>query len=210
MNIEKRDFDKEAAAWDEKPVRIKLVKDVASAISEQIVLTSDMKALDFGCGTGLLTTRIEPMVGSITGMDSSQGMLDVFNKKVEMLNLTNVRSELVDIDKGEPLSGSYDLIVSSMTLHHIMDTKALLDQFYRILLPGGYLAVADLDLEEGKFHSDNTGVFHFGFDRAEVCKLFKEAGFDNVGDVTAAEVVKPTITGEMGKFSLFLMVGQKS
>jgi len=209
MNIEKRDFDKEAASWDEEPTRVKLVNDIANAISESIVLTSDMETLDFGCGTGLLTTRLQPMVGSITGIDSSQGMVDILNRKVATLNMPNVKSLLVDIDKGEKLTGRYHLVVSSMALHHIMEIKPLLDQFYNILLPGGYLSISDLDLDGGKFHADSTGVFHSGFDRAELSCLFKAAGFDNVHDTTAAEVVKPVLTGERVRFTVFLMIGQK-
>ncbi len=54
MNAEKRDFDKEAASWDEHPARIKLANDITHAISEQIVLMPEMDIMDFGCGTGLL------------------------------------------------------------------------------------------------------------------------------------------------------------
>ena len=91
MNTEKRDFDKEAASWDEHPARVKLAKNIAHALSKQTVLTSDMNALDFGCGTGLLTIQLHPLVHSITGIDSSQGMLDIFNTKVAKLKLTNIR-----------------------------------------------------------------------------------------------------------------------
>jgi hypothetical protein len=66
-----------------------------------------------------------------------------------------------------------------------------------------------LDLDEGQFHDDNTGVFHFGFDRATLHKVFTDAGFDNVRDISAAEVVKPNINGEMRRFTVFLMIGQK-
>jgi len=50
MNTEKRDFDKEAASWDEHPPRVKLANDVVRAISNHIVMTSDMDVMDFGCG----------------------------------------------------------------------------------------------------------------------------------------------------------------
>lgn len=209
MNNDKRDFDKEAASWDEHPVRVKLAKDVANAISRQIVLTSEMNALDFGCGTGLLTIQLQPLVHSIIGVDSSQGMLDIFNAKVAKLKLPNVGAQLVDLDKGDTLSGNYHLIVSTMTLHHIKDIKSLFDQFYTIMAPAGYLGIADLDLDDGQFHENNTGVFHFGFDRATLRQTFTKAGFDNVQDMSAAVVVKPTPHGEMRQFSVFLMTGQK-
>jgi ubiquinone/menaquinone biosynthesis C-methylase UbiE len=209
MNIEKRDFDKEAASWDEHPARIKLANDIANAVLNYIVLKPDMDALDFGCGTGLLTIELQPLVHSITGIDSSRGMLDIFDTKIAKLKLTNVRTQLVDLEKGDTLAGNYHLIVSSMTLHHIKEIKPLFDQFYNIITPAGYLCIADLDLDDGQFHDDNTGVFHFGFDRTTLRKTFTEAGFDNVQDLSAAQVAKPTRNGEMRQFTVFLMTGQK-
>jgi ubiquinone/menaquinone biosynthesis C-methylase UbiE len=209
MNTEKRDFDKDAASWDEQPARVKLAKDIANAISKQIILMPDMDVMDFGCGTGLLTIQLQPLVRSITGADSSQGMLDIFNMKIAKLKLNEVGAVLIDLDKGDTLAGNYDLVVSSMTLHHINKIEPLFNQFYNITAPAGYLCIADLDLDDGQFHGDNTGVFHFGFDRATLRNIFTEAGFDNVRDITAAEVVKPTINGEIGQFTVFLMTGQK-
>jgi len=68
---ERRDFDKEAAKWDENPGRVKLANEVADSIIREAAPSAGMDALDFGCGTGLVTLRIQPLVGSITGADSS-------------------------------------------------------------------------------------------------------------------------------------------
>lgn len=209
-NIEKRNFDKEAALWDENPVRLKLAGDVANAISEAVTLTSDMDVSDFGCGTGLLTLNLQPKVRSITGIDSSPGMLDVFKAKIAEQNLGNVKAIYADLDKGDVLSGSYDAVVSSMTLHHVKEIKPLLSRFYNIIKPSGYLCIADLDTDDGQFHgADAAGVFHSGFDRAELRQEFIHAGFDEVRDMTAAEVIKPIPGGEMRRFTVFLMVGRK-
>jgi ubiquinone/menaquinone biosynthesis C-methylase UbiE len=210
MNTKKRDFDKEAASWDENPGRVKLAQDVAKAISKQINLTPEMNVIDFGCGTGLLTLQIQPFVHSITGVDSSQGMLDIFKMKVAKLKLNRVKTMIIDSDKGDTLTGNYNLVLSNMTLHHIKDIKPLFNQFYNITAPGGYLCIADLDEDNGKFHNDNTGVFHFGFSRTALRNIFIETGFTDVTDITAAEVVKPTINGEIKTFTVFLMTGNKS
>ena len=175
----------------------------------EITLTPDMDVLDFGCGTGLLTFALQPFVRSITGVDSSQGMLDVFKTKIEEQNLNNVKAEYIDLDKGDVLTGSYHLIVSSMTLHHIKNITPLLKQFYSILLPSGQLAVADLDLDDGQFHSNNEGVFHFGFDRKELQKIFIDVGFRDIQHLTAAQVEKPVGDGRTRWFSMFLMTGRK-
>ena len=209
MNTEKRDFDKEAVSWDENSRRIKLAKDLVQATSKQITLTPQMDVLDFGCGTGLITLQIQPFVRTITGADSSNKMIDIFKGKIAELGVNNIKTVLVDLDKGDTLEGHYDLVMSHMTLHHIKDIEPLFRQFYKITAPSGHLCIADLDLDDGQFHDDNTGVFHFGFDRNAMRTFFSEAGFVNVRDIDAAEMVKPTIHGEKRRFTVFLMTAQK-
>lgn len=209
MSTVKRDFDKEATSWDDHPVRKKLAKDVASAISRKIVLTTDMDVMDFGCGTGLLTIQLQPLVRSVTGVDSSQGMLDIFKGKIAKLKLNRVNGLLVDLDNGDSLDGNYDLVVSNMTLHHIKEIEPLITRFHSIIAPAGYLCIADLDLDNGLFHEDNTGVFHFGFARTALRRIFAKAGFENIQETAAAEIVKKAPNGETRHFSVFLMTGQK-
>ena len=74
---ERKDFDKEAATWDQNPGRVKLADDVADTIIREIHPAGDMDVLDFGCGTGLVTLRLQPFVNTITGADCSKGMLGV-------------------------------------------------------------------------------------------------------------------------------------
>lgn len=209
MNTERKDFDEEAATWDEHPGRVKLANDVADAISKEIVLTSDMDVMDFGCGTGLLTLRLQPLVNSITGVDTSQGMLDVLETKIARQNLSNVRTLHLDSDKGDVLTGNYHLIVSNMTLHHIKEIRPTLQQFYKITAPSGYLCIADLDPDGGKFHDSNEGVFHFGFEREALRRDFIATGFEDVRLVTAAEMTKSGSDGISRRFTLFLMIGRK-
>jgi len=208
MTTEARDFDKDAARWDEHPTRVQLAQDVASAIARAVPLGPTMDVLDFGCGTGIVTLQLAPSVGFVTGVDSSQGMLEVLNAKIDRQGHANVTTRR--LHPGEDLAGAYDLIVSSMTLHHIEDIDALLTQFFRSLKAPGWLCVADLDSEQGEFHEDNTGVFHFGFERAALRRALVGAGFVDVHDVTAAEVVKPTRQGALRTFSVFLVTGRKA
>jgi ubiquinone/menaquinone biosynthesis C-methylase UbiE len=206
----KRDFDKAAAAWDEEPRRLKLASDVADSIAEKIQLNSSMDVLDFGCGTGLLTLKLQPLVRSATGVDSSQGMLDILKAKVKCLGITNVETLYRDLDKGDVLNGSFHLVTSCMTFHHVKDIQKLLNTFHKIILPDGYVAVADLDLDDGRFHEDSTGVFHHGFDRDLLQQNFAEAGFGDVSCRTATSVFKPTANGCSREFTIFLMTGRKT
>jgi len=211
MGREKWNFDKEAASWDKSPDRVKLANDIANALSDEKILTPDMDVLDFGCGTGLLTLQLQPLARFVTGVDSSQGMLGVLKAKIENRSMTmnNIKIQYLDLEKGDVLDGSFDLIICSMTLHHVKEIRPLLDQFYRITAPRGYLCIADLDPDNGQFHGDNDTVFHHGFDRAMLRQAFMDVGFDNIRDRTAANVMKPTPDGSMRSFSVFLMTGRK-
>ena len=206
---EKRNFDAAAATWDENPGRVKIAKDVARAIRESVSPAPDLDVLDFGCGTGLLTLELAPQVRTITGADSSQGMIDILDAKIRKQGTANVKTRHIDLDRGDSLQGQYDLVVSSMTFHHIRDIPQILDRLAAVIRPGGRIAVADLDCDEGKFHDSNEGVFHFGFDRCRMLKYFDTAGFRSVRNRTAAIVCKPAPDGGTRTFTVFLMTGKK-
>ena len=208
MGENKRDFDKEAAAWDDNPVRVKLSEDLGNALCAAVPLTPDMRVLDFGCGTGLVTLRVGPRVASVTGADTSQGMLDVLTAKAAAAGLGTVRPFLIGPDGALP-GETYDLVMSSMTLHHVEDIPALLRAFHARLAPGGWLCVFDLDPEDGEFHADPAGVFHNGLDRSVLLEQFAAAGFKSVACSFAAGVTKPGRNGTLRAFSVFLMIGRK-
>jgi ubiquinone/menaquinone biosynthesis C-methylase UbiE len=186
-----------------------MAHDVARAIRETIRIRPDMDVLDFGCGTGLLTLELQPEVRSVTGVDSSQGMLDILTRKISERGLKNVKTRLMDPDRGDLLEGQFDLVVSSMTFHHIRGIRPLLGQFARILKHSGLLCVADLDPDGGTFHDDNTGVFHAGFDRCLLRRELEDAGFGSVRNRTAAIVLKPAPGGETRALTVFLLTGRK-
>jgi len=206
---ERKDFDKEAAQWDANPGRVKLAHDVAQSMIREVKPTKAMDALDFGCGTGLVTLKFQPLVRTITGMDSSRGMLSVLESKVADQGAVNVKTQFLDLEQEVKVEGRYHLIVSSMTLHHVPDPAGLIAKLSGALLPGGTLAVADLDAEDGSFHGDNTGVLHLGFDRERVIGLFEQAGLTQVREVTAAVVAKEIEGKGRREFPVFLIMGKK-
>jgi predicted methyltransferase len=91
-----------------------------------------------------------------------------------------------------------------MTIHHLDDILALFAKLYSMLNDGGFIAIADLDSEDGSFHSDNTGVFHHGFDREALQLIAEEAGFKQVKFDTASTINKPHCT-----FTVFLLTAVK-
>ncbi len=82
-NVNVSRFDQESQAWDANPRRVKLSQDIARSILRYVPLSSEMDILDYGCGTGLVSLQVRPKVHSVTGLDNSKGMLEVFRKKID-------------------------------------------------------------------------------------------------------------------------------
>jgi len=187
---EKRDFDAAATGWDEEPRRVKLSGEIAGAIRGAVPISQEWQAMDFGCGTGLVTVQLAPDLGSIIGVDSSEGMLAQLEQKIERLGLTNVRTAPADQVLAAPAIGQFHLITSAMTLHHVEQLPPLLAAFHSLLQPGGYVALADLEREDGTFHEDPTGVFHHGFSSTQLDELLVGAGFSSVTVSRITEIAK--------------------
>jgi cyclopropane fatty-acyl-phospholipid synthase-like methyltransferase len=197
-------FDRAAPTWDHEDRRVVLARTVAEAIAANVPLTPEWSTLDFGCGTGLVTLALAPKVGAITGADTSPGMLKTLAEKAGAMAIPLRLLPLDPAGNGD-LEGPYQLIVSSMTLHHIPDVPALFHRFARHLQPGGRVALADLDQEDGSFHEDMTGVHHHGFARDQIHTWLEEAGFLDVRVETAA------ISPKKGRdYSVFLATARKS
>ncbi len=184
-----RDFDAVAGSWDEEPRRVKVATEVAVAIRKTLNLSTAWDALDMGCGTGLVTLSLAHQLGSITGIDSSSAMLDKLREKVKASGITNVKTALCDLSAGQLPEGKFHLIISAMTLHHIKDPETLLSSLRSRLYPGGWVALADLEAEDGSFHEDPTGVFHHGFSRTELTNLLATSGFVSIS-VTEATLMQ--------------------
>ena len=157
-------FDLEALTWDDLPRRVNLAKDVVKNILP--FLNGKERVLDLGCGTGLVGLNIAPFVKEVVGIDTSEKMVEKFNEKAKNLNLNAyaIKKDIFEINE------KFDVVISSMTIHHIKDIKALSNHLKKIT---NKVFIADLDKEDGTFHDrGNDDVFHFGFSKDELKEYF--------------------------------------
>ncbi len=197
-------FDELAKIWDEASYRVENAKKIGQAIVENIPLKENWEILDFGAGTGLLTFYIQPYVKAIDAVDNSKGMLEKLEEKAKNAGVSNINPVFKDLEKDDLGENKYDAIISSMTLHHIKDVVSFLKKLNKALKDGGYIAIADLEKEEGDFHSDNEGVYHFGFSKEELENYFKEAGFKDFKFMIVNKIYKNN-----KEYPVFLAVGKK-
>ena len=193
-------FDAAARDWDQRPLSQQLAA-VPERLLAQLPLRASDHVLDFGAGTGLLSTPIAPKVAQVTALDMSAAMLQVLDEK----GVANITTLQQDIFAG--LSGQYHAVVSCMALHHVADTAALLRAFAAALHSGGRIALVDLYQEDGSFHGDNQakGVQHFGFAPEALQALAEQAG---LMDIAFSEILRLQHSNGRG-YPLFLMTGRK-
>ncbi len=202
-------FNTIASGWDSDPSRVLMAQKIARSMLSVLSPAGTEKALEFGAGTGLVTLLMAPNLAHVTAVDSSAGMLEVLRHKCERKQLTQVETVEGIVPEQLP-DAQYDLIYSSMTMHHVEDVQGLLKTLADHLKPGGRIALADLDAEDGSFHREATGVAHHGFARDTFANWMREAGFDNVQFSTAFTARRESDDGSMCDFPIFLVVAIKS
>ncbi|MBN1439993.1 MAG: class I SAM-dependent methyltransferase [Anaerolineales bacterium] len=201
------EFDRKAKDWDQSPVKTERAQAVAGAVARRVPLSRGMRALEYGCGTGLLSFALRRRLGRITLADSSEGMLAVLSEKIAGAGIRNMFPLRLDLTTDPPPPERYGLIYSLMALHHIPDTAGILRAFFSLLEENGFACIADLDSEDGSFHGGGFDG-HRGFDRGELQALAVRAGFRKVAFDTVFRMRKQTERG-VREFPLFLMTAEK-
>jgi len=198
------DFNLEATNWDNER-RSNRAKIIVEEISKTIKIQSQYSALEFVCGTGLVSFNLCDQFSSITLIDTSKGMIDVLNEKIQHHKMINMVVVQIDINVELSLPDKYDVIYTSMALHHIKDTETTLKNLYKLLNCGGYLCIIDLTEDDGSFHKrekDFNG--HNRFNQDDLKKLLNKIGFQEV--VTNVFYnYENIIDGTLVKYSLFSM-----
>lgn len=209
MKDESIHFDTEAQNWDQDPEKVKRANIFAKEIIDFVHPDTFMKAIDFGCGTGLLSYALRNSFRSITLIDNSPGMISILEQKIKKNGLHNFQPLCIDpmIDALE--LKDFDVVFSSMTIHHIHDLHKIMKIFNSSLKMGGFVCIADLVTEDGTFHSEHPDFDgHKGFDKDEIISILKANGFQTVYYKIVFTIVKE-LNGENKKYPLFLLIGKK-
>ena len=202
------DFDLKARDWDKNKVNMERTMAVADKLLNYIPLTKELKAMEFGAGTGLLSFYLKEYFSEITLMDNSIEMLKAAEQKMEKNDRLKLKTLHFDLESSEYQGVRYDVIYSQMVLHHIKDIESIFDKFYKLLNTGGVLAIADLYEEDGSFHDFDPDV-HTGFDPEKLKLMAMKSGFKNYHAEPCFVIRREDAEGRPQEYPLFLLTVNK-
>ncbi|KAJ3160091.1 hypothetical protein HK101_000955 [Irineochytrium annulatum] len=219
-------FDQAAADWDSNPFIVEASLKAYETVSSRARALSveSTRVLDLGCGTGQLSAHLAPRVKCVVGVDTSEGMVGVFNAKVAS-KYANARAVCITLETKEDVAKlggeEFDLIVSNLVLHHIPDMRATLGLLVEhALVSGGQLALTDFEADDKghsvSFHDpaivESHGVKRHGIDREEIKGILVSIGLKDVSVEWAWTQTKVLghEGGRRGEFPFLIVMGTKS
>ncbi|MCK5399991.1 MAG: methyltransferase domain-containing protein [Flavobacteriaceae bacterium] len=202
-------FDIQAKDWDNDPKKTERAQIFAEEITNYLKPNKIWNALEFGSGTGLLSYQLKDDFETITLVDNSEGMINVLNEKIEKSGIKNFKPLLLNLLDDNLNIGKFNVILTLMTLHHILDLNKILTIFNSILKTDGYLCIADLVKEDGSFHNEHPGFDgHNGFDKNELSKFLTNSGF-KVEYYNLCFEIEKELDNDTKAYPLFLMICKK-
>lgn len=172
--MENNVFEQLANRYDTEE-RIELAKVIVKEVRPELRNSKSKSLIDYGSGTGLISLELSDLVDSILLVDSSKQMLEVAKAKISHKGITNSKVLYSDFTQETPELKA-DLVLLSLVLLHIPDTKKILQELFSILTIGGKLIIIDFD----KNDKINHPKVHNGFSHEELKKRLSEAGFKSI------------------------------
>ena len=201
-------FDERAATWETNPAHAERSRVTADAIAARVPLRTTWSVVDVGSGTGLLSRALAGRVARIVLVDTSPGMTAVAAERIAASGMSTLSAACLDITAQTPPGAPFDLAVSLLMLHHVKDVEGFLSSIRSQLTPGGFIAFADLEAEDGSYHDDpEEEVHHHGFDPQLLAGVATSAGFVDVAVEKIYDVVKRR-GDETRSYGLLLLTGR--
>ena len=169
--MENNVFEQMAKRYDTEE-RIELAKVIVKEVRPELQNSKSKSLIDYGSGTGLVSLELSDLVDSILLVDSSKQMLEVAKAKITHRGITNAKVLYSDFTQETPELKA-DIVLMSLVLLHIPDTKKILQELFNILNNGGKLIIIDFD----KNDKINHPKVHNGFSHEELKKRLSEVGF---------------------------------
>src|SRR5664279_4528937 len=173
-------------------------------ISEALLkLMPPLVIADLGAGEGTISQLMAQRAKRVIAIDNSGKMVEFGAELARKHGIGNLEYRLGDLEDVPIRSGTVDLAFLSQALHHAVHPERAVAEAWRIVKPGGRIAILDLNRHHFEEAREMYADLWLGFTELEIEKYLKGAGFRNV---ETAVVYREC---EAPHFETVLGVGQK-
>jgi ArsR family transcriptional regulator len=157
-----------------------------------LLLTPAIDIVDLGAGEGVLSQLLARKARSVICVDNSPAMVKVGTELATEHGFENLSYLLGDIEEVPLPENSTDLALLSQALHHARKPEKAIAEAWRILRPGGRIAVLDLNQHNFEKARELYADRWLGFSQNRLYQWIKEAGFTEVSvEIVSRETQEP-------------------
>jgi ubiquinone/menaquinone biosynthesis C-methylase UbiE len=175
-------------------------KSIAEAL---LLLLPPMVIADLGAGEGAFSLLLAQRAQQVIAVDNSDRMVELGSALARKQRVPALEYRKGDLEAVPIADGSVDLALFSQSLHHAMHPERAVAEAWRILKPGGRVAILDLVQHRFAEARELYADVWLGFSEVELELMLGKAGF---GNVHTAVVHKET---EAPFFQTVLATGNK-
>ena len=173
----RRYFDELAGKFGRQYVPGRSWKGVAEAL---LKLMPPMVIADLGAGEGTVSQLMAQRAKRVIAIDNSEKMVEFGSELARRHGINNMEYRLGDLEEVPIRSGTVDLAFLSQALHHARHPERALAESWRILRPGGRIAILDLNRHHFEEAREMYADLWLGFTELELERYLKTAGFKAV------------------------------
>ena len=172
----RRYFDELAGKFGRQYVPGRSWKGIAEAL---LKLMPPMVIADLGAGEGTISQLMAQRAKRVIAIDNSKKMVEFGAELARKHGIGNLEYRLGDLEDVPIRGGTVDLAFLSQALHHAVHPERAVAEAWRILKPGGRVAVLDLNRHHVEEAREMYADLWLGFTELEIERYLKGAGFKN-------------------------------
>ena len=172
----RRYFDELAGKFGRQYVPGRSWKGIAEAL---LKLMPPMVIADLGAGEGTISQLMAQRAKRVIAIDNSEKMVEFGSELARKHGIGNLEYRLGDLEDVPIRGGTVDLAFLSQALHHAAHPERAVGEAWRILKPGGRIAVLDLHRHHVEEAREMYADLWLGFTELELERYLKGAGFKN-------------------------------
>ncbi len=198
-------FNRLGKRWDD--LRTEAFGDLFALEAFLSLLPRDWKVADIGSGTGYLLPLLAAHFSEVVAVDPAESMLECGRQRVRDCGATNVIFHRGELGKLPLASGTIDLAVAFLVLHHIKDPRPALAEMRRVLRRGGRALIVEQEAHENQAFFERMKDLWWGFVPDELNRMLSDAGFRETS-TRGLQTAAPA-TGRVEAPPLFVVTARK-